>query len=182
MPPDLFYCLIVMDMTLGLIISYRVSVEKLWQWLRILWWSDSLSIQSICRWTGLRRDRIIPPGSENCSFSIQASRLLTHTWVDICSFKNICKGHYESSSQNHAWFSVLPFDFWSSYEHLLLFFHSVSGKVSAHKLVRVFAALCVLCLLGGVVIGVWFIGKKLNYWKALVIYCVIKGNISPVNI
>lgn len=47
-------------------------------------------------------------------------------------------------------------------------FHTVSGKVSAHKLVRVFAALCVLCLLGGVVIGVWFIGNKLNHLKALV--------------
>lgn len=176
MTPDLFYCLIVMDMTLGLIISYRVSVEMLWQWLRILWWSDSLSIQSICRWTGLRRDRIIPPGSEICSFSIQASLLLTHTWVDICSFKNICSGHLKkSSSQNHitAWFSA----FWTSYEHLLLLFHSVSGKISAHKLVRVFAALCVLCLLGGVVIGVWFIGKRFNYWKALVKFCVIKWNI-----
>ncbi|XDV32502.1 hypothetical protein PO909_003297 [Leuciscus waleckii] len=41
------------------------------------------------------------------------------------------------------------------------FLHPVSGKVSAHKLVRVFAALCVLCLLGGVVIGVWFIVKFL---------------------
>ncbi|KTF90384.1 hypothetical protein cypCar_00011275, partial [Cyprinus carpio] len=43
----------------------------------------------------------------------------------------------------------------------LQFLHPVSGKVSAHKLVRVFAALCVLCLLGGVVIGVWFIVKIL---------------------
>lgn len=104
-------CLIVMDMTLGLIISYRVSVEMLWQWLRILWWSDNLSIQSICRWTGSRQDRTIPPGSENCSFSIQASLLLTHTWVDICSFKNICNGHLKkiffTESYNCMVFSFL---------------------------------------------------------------------------
>ncbi|XP_026081965.1 LOW QUALITY PROTEIN: transmembrane protease serine 5-like [Carassius auratus] len=43
----------------------------------------------------------------------------------------------------------------------LQFLHPVPGKVSAHKLVRAFAALCVLCLLGGVVIGVWFIVKIL---------------------
>ncbi|TRY90617.1 hypothetical protein DNTS_003685, partial [Danionella cerebrum] len=39
------------------------------------------------------------------------------------------------------------------------FLQPVSGKVSPRKLLRVFAALCVLCLLGGVVIGVWFIAS-----------------------
>ncbi|XP_057207372.1 transmembrane protease serine 5 isoform X1 [Triplophysa rosa] len=38
----------------------------------------------------------------------------------------------------------------------LQFLHQVSGK-----LLRVLAALCVLCLLGGVVVGVWFIVKVL---------------------
>lgn len=64
-------------------------------------------------------------------------------------------------------FSFFTFFLYIFVEQLLLFF-KVSCKVSANKLVRVFAALCVLCLLGGVVIGVWFIGKKLNNSKALV--------------
>ncbi|KAG9265412.1 transmembrane protease serine 5 isoform X1 [Astyanax mexicanus] len=40
-------------------------------------------------------------------------------------------------------------------------FHSASTKVSTQRVIRVLAALCALGLLGGVIVGVWFIVKLL---------------------
>nr|XP_009289871.1 transmembrane protease serine 5 isoform X2 [Danio rerio] len=91
------------------------------------------------------------PNNESMSLSRDAVAVIENPVVVRQSFhpESLQVDMLESDQNNHRCLRELQF------------LHPVSGKVSSRKLVRVFAALCVLCLLGGVVVGVWFIVKFL---------------------